>query len=73
MATKPSNPDKHRVPVLFSSEESQELDDWRFRHRHRTRTAAIKALMRLGYGASKAAEDYDGAGEGATGRQERKA
>ncbi len=56
MATKLPKPDKHRVPVLFSPEEAQELDDWQFRHRHRTRTAAIKALMRLGYEASKTSE-----------------
>lgn len=72
MAMKPPYPDKHRVPVLFSPEEAQELDDWQFQHRHRTRTAAIKALMRLGYDASKAAKDWGGAGEGATGRQEQK-
>jgi Holliday junction resolvasome RuvABC DNA-binding subunit len=53
MAEQPPKPDKHRVPVLFTPEEAQELDNWQFRHRHRTRTAAIKALMRLGYEASE--------------------
>lgn len=47
-------PEKPRVPLIFTPEELRELDDWQFEHRHRTRTAAIKALMRLGYEASKA-------------------
>lgn len=54
MTKAPEKPDKPRVPLIFTPEELQELDDWQFEHRHRTRTAAIKALMRLGYDASKA-------------------
>ena len=46
--------DKVRVPLLLTPAEAQELDDWQFKHRHKTRTAALKALMRLGYEASKA-------------------
>jgi hypothetical protein len=56
MPANPTKPKKHRVPLIFSPEELQELDDWGFAHRHRTRTGAIKALMRLGYEASKARE-----------------
>ena len=53
MSDNSPKPEKPRVPVLFTPEELQELDDWQFQHRHRTRTAAIKALMRLGYETSK--------------------
>jgi hypothetical protein len=38
---------KIRVPLLLSPEEAKELDDWQFTHRHRTRTAALKAMMRI--------------------------
>ena len=48
MAEQDTSVDKVRVPLLLSSEEAKELDDWQFQHRHRTRTAALKALMRLG-------------------------
>ena len=47
MARPPDNPDTHRVPLVLSAQELQELDDWRFAHRHPTRTAALKAMMRL--------------------------
>jgi hypothetical protein len=47
MAQTPENPDKVRVPLVLSAEELQDLDDWRFAHRHPTRTAALKAMMRL--------------------------
>lgn len=52
MAKENSVPKKTRVPLLLTPEEAKELDDWQFQHRHRTRTAALKALMRLGYGAT---------------------
>ena len=55
MAEQDTSVDKVRVPLLLSSEEAKELDDWQFQHRHRTRTAALKALMRLGYEASAVA------------------
>lgn len=47
MAQTPENPDKVRVPLVLSAAELQDLDDWRFAHRHPTRTAALKAMMRL--------------------------
>ena len=53
MAEKPAKADNPRVPLILTPAELQELDDWRFKHRHPTRTAALKALMRLGYDASK--------------------
>ena len=52
MADKDTLADKVRVPLLLSPEEAKELDDWQFQHRHRTRTAALKALMKLGYEAT---------------------
>ena len=52
MVEKNDMPDKIRVPLLLTPEEAKELDDWQFQHRHRTRTAALKALMRLGYEAT---------------------
>lgn len=52
MVDKNDMPDKVRVPLLLTPEEAKELDDWQFQHRHRTRTAALKALMRLGYQAT---------------------
>lgn len=54
MAETTPKPDKVRVPLLLTPQEAKELDDWQFTHRHRTRTAAIKALMRAGYEATKA-------------------
>ena len=48
--------DKVRVPLLLTPDEARELDDWQFQNRHRTRTAALKALMRLGYEATKVKE-----------------
>ena len=45
----PPKPDPVRLHMLLTQEEAQELDDWRYAHRHPTRTAAVKALMRLGY------------------------
>jgi len=56
MADTESQVEKIRVPLLLSPEEVKELDDWQFQHRHRTRTAALKALMRLGYEATEAAK-----------------
>ncbi len=47
MARTPDNPETHRVPLVLSPRELQELDDWRFAHRHPTRTAALKAMMRI--------------------------
>jgi hypothetical protein len=47
MARTPESPDKARVPLVLSAEELRDLDDWRFAHRHPTRTAALKAMMRL--------------------------
>jgi hypothetical protein len=47
MARPSDNPDTHRVPLVLSAEELLELDDWRFAHRHPTRTAALKAMMRI--------------------------
>ncbi len=52
MADKDTLTDKVRVPLLLTPEEAKELDDWQFEHRHRTRTAALKALMALGYKAT---------------------
>ncbi len=52
MADKDTLADKVRVPLLLSPQEAKELDDWQFKHRHRTRTAALKALMALGYKAT---------------------
>ncbi len=52
MVEKNDMPDRIRVPLLLTPDEAKELDDWQFQHRHRTRTAALKALMRLGYEAS---------------------
>ena len=52
MADKNTLADKVRVPLLLSSEEAKELDGWQFQHRHRTRAAALKALMKLGYEAT---------------------
>ena len=47
MARTPDPIDTHRVPLVLSAEELRELDDWRFAHRHPTRTAALKAMMRI--------------------------
>ena len=52
MADKDTSADKVRVPLLLSPQEAKELDDWQFQHRHRTRTAALKALIKLGYEAT---------------------
>ena len=49
MARTPEGSDKARVPLVLTAEELQELDDWRFAHRHPTRTAALKAMMRLAF------------------------
>ena len=49
MARTPGPADTHRVPLVLSAEELRELDDWRFAHRHPTRTAALKAMMQLAY------------------------
>ena len=42
------------VPLVLTPEEAGELDDWRFQHRCRFRTTAVKSLMRLGYEATAA-------------------
>lgn len=52
MVEKAEPAEKVRVPLLLTPEEAKELDDWQFQHRHRTRTAALKALMQLGYAAT---------------------
>ena len=44
---KSQNPDPIRLHVLLTPKEAEELDDWQFEHRHRTRTAALKAMMRI--------------------------
>ena len=54
MARTPESPDKVRVPLVLSVEELRELDDWRFAHRHPTRTAALKAMMRIAIEAAPA-------------------
>lgn len=36
-----------RVPLLLTKEEIQELDDWQFTHRMRTRSDAIRKMMRI--------------------------
>lgn len=44
-----------RVPIMMTPAEAAELDNWQFSNRQRNRTAAIKALISLGYKASAAA------------------
>ncbi len=53
MTDKDDSPAGKRVPLILTPAELEELDDWRFKHRQPTRTAALKALMRLGYEATK--------------------
>ncbi len=55
MTEKDGPPVGKRVPLILTPAELEELDDWRFKHRHPTRTAALKALMRLGYETTKVA------------------
>ncbi len=56
MTDKDDSPAGKRVPLILTPAELEELDDWRFKHRQPTRTAALKALMRLGYEATTTAD-----------------
>lgn len=37
-----------RLPIMVTPSEAQEIDDWRFKHRQRTRAEAIRQLVRTG-------------------------
>lgn len=37
-----------RLPIMVTPTEAQEIDDWRFKHRQRTRAEAIRQLVRTG-------------------------
>lgn len=50
-------PRTERVPLLLTAEEVQELDDWQFSKRMRTRSDAIRELMKLGYAAAADAKN----------------
>ena len=36
-----------RVPLLLTKDELQDLDDWQFAHRMRTRSDAVRKMMRI--------------------------
>ena len=36
-----------RVPLLLTKDELQELDDWQFAHRMRTRSDAVRKMMQI--------------------------
>lgn len=42
-----------RVPLLLTPEEAKELDDWQFTNRLRTRSDALREMMRRTIEASK--------------------
>ena len=56
MVDKDTKQGRSRIPLILSAEEVQKLDDWQFKHRHRTRTAAIKALLEIAYEATASAD-----------------
>jgi hypothetical protein len=56
MTRTPKMPDLVRVPLVLSQTEIEQLDDWQFTYRHRTRTAALRAMMQLAYDAAPAAK-----------------
>jgi hypothetical protein len=42
-----------RVPLLLTTEEAKNLDDWQFANRLRTRSDAIRRLIELGLAAKR--------------------
>jgi len=54
-------PRTERIPLLLTKDEIRDLDDWQFTHRMRTRSDAIRKMMRI------AIELTTGQGEGETG------
>lgn len=40
-------PRTERIPLLLTKEEIRDLDDWQFTHRIRTRSDAIRRMMRI--------------------------
>jgi hypothetical protein len=42
-----------RVPLLLTSEEAKALDDWQFSNRLRTRSDALREMMRRALGTQK--------------------
>lgn len=40
-------PRTERIPLLLTKDEIRDLDDWQFTHRMRTRSDAIRKMMRI--------------------------
>ena len=40
-------PRTERIPLLLTKDEIQDLDNWQFAHRMRTRSDAIRRMMRI--------------------------
>lgn len=40
-------PRTERIPLLLTKDEIKNLDDWQFAHRMRTRSDAIREMMRI--------------------------
>ena len=41
-------PRRHRVQIMLTPQELRNVDDWRFTLRMQSRTAAVRALIKLG-------------------------
>ena len=52
-------PRTERIPLLLTKDEIQDLDNWQFAHRMRTRSDAIRRMMRIAIEAT-ARKDEDG-------------
>ena len=60
-----------RVPLLLTKDELQELDDWQFAHRMRTRSDAVRKMMQIAIGVTAAGRESEGV-ESATTAQDSK-
>lgn len=50
-----------RVPLLLTKDELQELDDWQFAHRMRTRSDAVRKMMQIAIDATAGKRESEGA------------
>ncbi|MBF0246832.1 MAG: ribbon-helix-helix protein, CopG family [Alphaproteobacteria bacterium] len=52
-------PKDHRVPIMMSQSEIEAVDDWAFANRIRSRSEAIRRLVRLGLEAPESEKRSD--------------
>ena len=50
-----------RVPLLLTKDELQELDDWQFAHRMRTRSDAVRKMMQIAIDVTAGKREGEGA------------